>query len=155
MTLLCGGPPASGPKLLAKDFLRQFTWCCLGAVMDGARSCTCWVPEFDLQQQPADPDVPPATRSRMCDDCAYRDDSPERKADPYALVDIDVFWCHKGMKRPVKWRHPDGREREGYPGDYQPLFLGRVPYKANGQPALRCGGWALVDAAQRHASEAP
>lgn len=155
---VCGGPPTSGPKLEARDFLPQFTYCCYGAVDGGARFCTCWTPVWDLEQQEPDLTARVPTRGRPCDDCAYREGSPERKTDAYALLDLPVFWCHKGMRRPRSWRHPDGRVRPGYPADYQPVFHARpdvaerkVPYKANGQPALRCGGWQMERKALDHA----
>jgi hypothetical protein len=116
----------------------------MGSWEEGPRSCTCWEPVYDLKQRHPDVTAEPKTRTGKCDDCAYRENSPERQADPYALVDIDVFYCHKGIRRPKEWRHPDGRVRPGDPADYQPPVVNRVPYKANGQPALRCGGWAAT-----------
>lgn len=147
-SFVCGGT-SNGVRLLAKDFLPQFTWCCAGAAVRGARSCTCWRPVYDLQQQRLDLSIVPETRSAMCGDCAYRPDSPERGSDPNALVDVEVFWCHRGIRRPVKWRHPDGRERDADAGDYRPPIHDAVPYRADGRPAARCGGWAQAQAAGR------
>lgn len=144
---LCGAN-ASGPKLLAKDFLPQYAGCCIGSAMRGARACTCWIPEFDRPQQRIRPYLEPPTRSTMCVDCAYKPDSPELTADPYALEGMDTFWCHQGIRRPLTWIHPDGRVREAYPGDYQPPIEGAVPYRADGLPASRCGGWAAVRRAE-------
>lgn len=142
MTFLCGGPPTSGPRLYPVDYHGRYLICCTGAWLDGAPGCTCWVPAFDREQQRADPDRRVTTRSKQCVDCAYRPDSPEMKADPYALLDLDSFWCHQGMRRPKEWRHPDGRVRPGDPGDYQPPMVGGVAYRADGHPAQRCAGWA-------------
>lgn len=155
--MICGGGGGgNGPRLRAADFLPQFTWCCDGAYYRGARACSCWTPIYDMEQQEPDLTARVTTRSSTCNDCAYRPDSAEMKEDPYQLVGIDVFWCHKGMRRPKEWRHKDGRVRPGYPADYQPRFANRpdvreerVPYKANGRPALRCGGWAEVNRAEQ------
>jgi hypothetical protein len=41
--------------------------CCLGAGMHGADGCTCWVPEYDLEQQPIRPGLPvPPAPLEMC-----------------------------------------------------------------------------------------
>lgn len=140
---VCGATPSSRPKLLAKDNLVQYRWCCDGAFR-GAIACMCWEPVYDVEQADPDPAAKVRTRAAMCGDCAFKDDSPEMKSDPYALVDLDVFWCHRGMRRPKEWRHPDGRVRAAFPGDYQPAYIGDVPYRADGRPAEKCGGWAMT-----------
>lgn len=130
--------------------------CCIGSAMRGWDHCTCWEKVFDLDQsapveivQRADC----AERSSSCNDCAYRQDSPERSGDDYVeenLLDLaetgQPFWCHEGMRRVVALVHPDGR-RIDLPDetrfhDYDPLQFDGVAYKADGTPAVICGGWA-------------
>lgn len=121
--------------------------CCPGDALRGPGGCSCWVPVFDLPQQPpvaADVEVQP----RMCGDCAYRKGSPER-ADAYmeeALLQLpqeaELFFCHEGIRRPVRWEHPDGRVVAGDPADYQPPVVGGTPFRADGRPGLLCAGWA-------------
>lgn len=129
----------------------QIRGCCAGESIKGAEFCSCWVPEFDLPQQdlipPADGEMQP--RADLCVDCAYRPGSPET-ADEWMAETLrnlpasgDLFFCHQGMRRPVLWRHPDGRTIPGSPADYQPPFdaLGR-PYRADGRVGEICAGWA-------------
>ncbi|WP_367139255.1 hypothetical protein [Saccharothrix sp. HUAS TT1] len=134
--------------------------CCWGVVNDGPAGCTCWDPVHDLDQQPPDPQavallaagLPPATRDGMCGDCAYRPDSPEKNSDPTyrgdpeflerIAHDGDRFWCHDGMRRTVRLRHPSGMEIDAHPGAYDPPIVDGVPYRADGQPARLCAGWA-------------
>lgn len=70
------------------------------------------------------------------------------------LLDLEAlpnFWCHQGIRRPVAYRHPDGRVRPVEDSaDYRPP-MGKVaptgeqvPYRADGTPAERCAGWAQV-----------
>lgn len=129
----------------------QVRGCCLGEGIKGPEFCTCWVPEYDLEQQPL---IPPGdgeiqARDDLCGDCAYRPGSPEL-ADEWMAETLRslpstgaLFFCHGGMRRPVRWRHPDGREVAGDPADYHPPFdaVGR-PYRADGRVAQICGGWA-------------
>lgn len=128
-----------------------FRGCCWGDTQRGAAACTCWIPEFDLEQQPL---IPPADgeiqpRRTMCGDCAYRPGSPEM-SNPLEAEELrelpltgTAFWCHDGVRRPVRWRHPDGRVITGNPADYQPPTdkLGRV-YRADGRVGALCAGWA-------------
>lgn len=118
----------------------EWGMCCLGAGMRGPDGCTCWKPVYDLDQAEPRTDLTPTTNAKPCGDCAYRPDSPEYKADPWALVDLPSFWCHRGMRRPRVWRHPELGERPGDPADYQPPIIGDTPYRADGRPAARCGG---------------
>jgi hypothetical protein len=39
--------------------------------------------------------------------------------------------------------HPSGAEYRATDADYRPPIRGRVPYRADGQPAYICGGWLL------------
>lgn len=129
----------------------QGTGCCWGDVQKGPSGCTCWMPVFDVEQ--ATPVMPTSmagfpVQDRMCGDCAYRKDSPER-ADAYteeALLAMPaggpVFYCHEGMRRPVRWEHPDGRTVPGSPDDWQPLTVRGIPFRADGRPGLTCAGWA-------------
>lgn len=128
--------------------------CCLGACQDGPMGCTCWEPEYDFDQT-APTAAEPATRLIMCSTCAYRPTSPERRGDPnYELSDDELptgevpFWCHQGMRKPLRWRHPLGITVEAT-GDYYdpPMILAGhqpVPYKADGTPGDRCAGWAAA-----------
>lgn len=125
--------------------------CCHGDALGGPDRCTCWQPVYDIDQ--AAP-VPPArpedieVRLRPCGDCAFRKDSPER-ADEWteeALLGLpatgEPFWCHDGMRRPIRWDHPDGRTVPGSTSDWRPAMVGPVPFRADGRPGLLCAGWA-------------
>jgi len=154
---VCG---AGGPPPDALRTLTGLTGCCLGAAEGGPADCTCWEPIYDLEQQDPDTSQEPAQRAAMCEDCAYRPNSPERSGDPnyslsgeegYGVLDLgpsEVFWCHQGMRKPKAWRHPLGITVEAT-GDFYapPIRLDRergiaVPYKADGSPGDRCAGWA-------------
>lgn len=125
--------------------------CCYGAAVYGAQRCTCWEPIYDRVQQPLAP-AEPRVRATACADCAYRPDSPERAgAKGYAgdaetldeLVDAgQPFYCHQGIRRPVRLRHPAGLEIDGHPAAYDAPMRDRVPYRADGTPADVCAGWA-------------
>jgi len=145
---LCGsGGPL--PFLTPRD-LRKHGWCCMGDAEDGPAHCTCWEPVYDLEQQPIDPSIEPTTRRARCIDCAFRPDSPER-AQGDDVEALPNFWCHQGIRRPIAYRHPDGRMRPVEDSaDYRPP-MGKVaptgeqvPYRADGTPAERCAGWAQV-----------
>lgn len=123
--------------------------CCMGSAVYGPDHCTCWEPVFEQVQAPPRTDEEPTTREKCCDDCAYRNGSPEREDDyeEEFLRDLSgdarhVFWCHTGFRRPIEYRHPDGRTRPGDPADYQPAVVGGVGYQADGSPGERCAGWA-------------
>lgn len=124
--------------------------CCMGAVMRGAAYCTCWDPIFNLEQAAADTSTTPTIRQKCCQDCAYRQGSPERERDDGELDEIvahpdRTFWCHQGMRKVVAWHHPDGRELPAGPeDDYKPLIVGEVPYLADGTAGERCAGWAAL-----------
>lgn len=136
--------------------------CCYGDAIYGPERCTCWKPVFDVDQ--ADP-VPPGgpedicIRSRMCGDCAYRPGSPERSEEFLAerLLSMPeegkAFYCHDGMRRPVRWEHPDGRAIDGSPDDWQPAIVNGIPYRANGKPGLLCAGWAARGRRATHLQE--
>jgi hypothetical protein len=137
------------PDHVAETFVKLME-CCEGAIDDGAAGCTCWEPIYDLEQQQPDTNAEPTTRTRMCGDCAYRPDSPEKSGDPSYRGDAaeleriaatDRFWCHDGMRKPVKWRHPAGIEVDGHPGSYDPAIVDFTPYKADGTPGNLCAGW--------------
>lgn len=137
--------------------------CCPGAKDGGPAACTCWQPVYDLKQ--TEPPVEtivavalgqlePDVRDRMCSDCAYRPNSPEKtgsddvNGDPQLLEQLAAtgtrFFCHDGMRKPVGWRHPAGIEIPAVDtdSDYQPPIIESVPYRADGQPGLLCAGWA-------------
>lgn len=136
--------------------------CCPGAKDKGPTACTCWQPVYDLPQTDPPPETiaalalgetEPDVRPRMCGDCAYRPDSPEKTGTGEAQCDAatlelladtgERFWCHDGMRKPKAWRHPAGiRIPAPDTFDYQPPIVLGVPYRADGQPALLCSGWA-------------
>lgn len=125
--------------------------CCYGAIMYGPQRCTCWDARYDQEQ--ADP-VPgkPATRDRLCADCAFRPGSPERLGVPGyngsegELDDLVMtgspFYCHQGLRHQVSLVHPSGAEVQAHPGAYDPPIVDGVPYKADGTPGELCAGWA-------------
>jgi hypothetical protein len=130
--------------------------CCIGSAVKGPQYCTCWVPVFDLEQRPTVPGEPGA-RAAMCADCAYRPRSPERQGDERYSGDAEFlsritetgerFFCHQGVRRTVRLRHPSGAGVEVGPGDYRPPIVDAIPYKADGSPGELCAGWSLRRAA--------
>lgn len=134
--------------------------CCAGSAMFGPDRCTCWREVYDLDQQPPRTDllallaagIQPNTRPMMCADCAYRPGSPEKVgADGYAgdaefLESIaasgERFWCHQGIRRPIKLVHPSGAEIPAHAGAYDPPKHAGIPLRADGTPAELCAGWA-------------
>lgn len=129
--------------------------CCVAAAEGGALECICWKPVYDTDQQDLRPGAPmPESPPRMCGDCAYRPRSPERTGDPAYQGDSEFlhriagdghpFWCHQGMRRPLKWVHPSGAEIPGSPAGYRPPIHGGTPYKADGTAATLCSGWYLL-----------
>jgi hypothetical protein len=130
----------------------ELTSCCWEAVDGGLTACSCWEPVYSVDQADPQPcDIPrneiPA-RVTMCGDCAFRPGSPERstewhREELFALADRgEPFFCHDGMRRPLAWRHPTLGEIPGDPDDWQPPIIDGVPYRAPGEPALMCAGWA-------------
>lgn len=131
--------------------------CCWGDIQNGPGGCTCWVPIWNAEQ--ADP-IPPTkpgdihVQKRMCGDCAFRKDSPERREEflEEALMELpatgQAFYCHEDMRRPVRWEHPDGRTVEGGTDDWQPPIVKGLPYRLDGRPGLLCAGWAARAARQ-------
>lgn len=120
--------------------------CCYGAAEYGPGRCTCWVPEHDVEQ--ASPQAGPQNvRDTMCNDCAFKPDSPERTGDQrYANSDEDgidrvvagQFLCHQGMRRKVAATHPAGVRIVIEEHAYDP---GGGRCKADGSPADLCAGW--------------
>lgn len=127
--------------------------CCVQAAEDGPLACICWKPVYDEDQAEPDTAALAGANEKMCADCAYRPRSPERTGDPTFKGDTaeldrivkagEPFWCHQGLRRPVKWVHPSGAEIPGHPAAYRPPIRGHIPYKADGSPADLCGGWML------------
>jgi hypothetical protein len=128
--------------------------CCYGEINGGLRGCYCWVPEYDVDQTtPRVGEIrTPGLKVRpggRCGDCAYRRDSPEN-AEAFTaetLVSVaaagEPFWCHDGMRRPARWRHPERDVVvEGDTADWRPPVVGQIPFRADGSPALLCAGWA-------------
>jgi len=87
----------------------------------------------------------------MCEDCAYRPQSPERSGDDRYAGDADQleawastgtpFHCHDGMRKRVARWHPAGRLILDSADTYEPPIREGVPYRADGQPGLLCAGW--------------
>lgn len=155
MIHLCGdlGMPDPVARVLAR--LREP--CCISSAEDGPTGCSCWEPVYDLDQQPPIDGLEPSTRDSMCADCAFRPDSPERSGDDRYqhsdddVLDLDHFWCHQGIRKPIAFRHPSGIVVETDVDAYKPPQrdhvdangkIYRVPYKADGSPADRCAGHA-------------
>lgn len=117
---------------------------------DGGRG---WEPVYDLPQaRPQPAGHPVGVQDRMCGDCAFRPDSPEKSGDEkYAGSSGELdewvgnghpFWCHQGMRRPVAFRNREsGLEIPASPDSYDPPIIDAVPYKADGTPADLCFGW--------------
>lgn len=127
--------------------------CCMGAA--GHDKCTCWRVEHDRNQAAAVvPHPDPRVRDSPCDDCACRAGAPEKQGDPRVIKDDleklarrgEPFFCHKGMRRPVRERHPDGSviELDNEHRYDPPRRSDRVPLKADGTPADLCAGWAAL-----------
>jgi hypothetical protein len=160
-----------------EDFPDTDGACCMGSAMRGPGHCTCWQPVYDLEQQPLDQQarrwlaagVEPVTRTRMCLECAYRPGSPEKtgaqgyNGDADELDRIagsgDLFWCHEGMRKPLKFLHPSGVEFDGHPAGYDPPIMDGVPYRADGTPGELCAGWdarrRALAARVNHEAQAP
>lgn len=155
---ICGGGLLRTEKLPATP-----GFCCIDDYDDGPQACTCWFEVWDAEQQPVRPGLAlPPTPLKMCSDCAYRPNSPERTgADGYAgdqdeldrlVTEGEPFFCHKGIRHAVRLRHPSGMEIDAHAGSYNPPIapagegLRPVPYKADGSPADLCGGWLLLRA---------
>lgn len=151
--LVCAGGPGNGGAVLwaRAHPSEDGPGCCWGDVINGADGCTCWVPVFDVEQvapiPPASPDDI-GVQTRMCGDCAFRKGSPERavKYSEETLFDLAAtgtpFYCHEGMRRPLRWKHPDGRTIDGSTDDWRPAMAAGLPYRADGRPGLLCAGWA-------------
>jgi hypothetical protein len=134
--------PDEGPNIIRG--------CCYGELQSWDR-CTCWTPVFDTEQA-----IPQVITDRaelvaadtLCGDCAYRPGSPERedtytRETLYSLASRDqAFYCHRGMRRPVAYEHPDGRRVESSGDDWTPAIVDSVPYQADGTPGVLCAGWA-------------
>lgn len=129
---------------------------CWGYAHNGPDGCICWEPEYDLEQATPDETAHSRARDKMCSDCAYRPDSPERANDDDVMcsaADLErtvtsgvPFYCHDGMRRRLRWRHPNGAVVEAEQDhDYAPPILKiddqAVPFRADGAPALLCAGW--------------
>jgi len=148
------GTGSTGAMLFAEQFPdAEPIGCCYGEAHRGIDGCTCWRPEYDTEQ--AAPDYGLIVeqgidvRVSRCGDCAYRPDSPEN-AESYTADHLreiaasgELFWCHDGMRRPARWRHPQRDVVvEGSTADWRPPIIGAVPFRADGRPGLLCAGWA-------------
>lgn len=171
---LCGGEDSAAIGLFARLLERiKDEPCCYGSAEDGPSACTCWEPVYDLEQAPPAPTVAMGgdmpldsydirTRAEMCADCAFRPDSPERQGDDRynhasddELRELDHFWCHQGMRKPVAYRHPYGitltADHDAYDPPQRTVGNIRVPFKADGTPGDRCAGfdaWKRIGASR-------
>ena len=122
--------------------------CCYGSAIRGPEHCTCWRPEYNVEQQSPKTELEPVERKDMCHDCAYRFGSPERAEgfEEEWLLDLPAsgqrFFCHDNMVRIVRYRHPSGAVIDAKPGEYDAPKIGDCAFQADGTPALLCGGWA-------------
>lgn len=167
MTLghLCGTEGTAAVGLFARLLERiKDEPCCYPSAEDGPNACTCWEPVYDLDQAPtlASGLEHIETRSEMCTDCAFRPDSPERQGDDRynhasddELRELDHFWCHQGMRKPVAYRHPYGitltADHDAYDPPQRTVGNIRVPFKADGTPGDRCAGfdaWKRIGASR-------
>lgn len=138
--------------------------CCMNAIEGDPQGCVCWESVFDAEQQVPRPGPPmPRVPVRSCEDCAYLPHSPEREGEAGYSGDTEEldrlvatgtpFFCHQGIRRVVKLRHPSGAEVDEHPANYAPPIIGGVPYKADGSPADICSGWLLRRVAAARARE--
>lgn len=158
MTFICNQGPTiplsdEQAKAISDDINNPMNYCCYGSASNGPTHCECWVAEYsDDRQKPKGGDM--QLRVTQCQDCAYRHDSAEwndpverAKLIAHALGD-GVFSCHQGTPYVVRWRHPEGmvieaeRDAAGNINTYEPLIIGSTPFKANGEPADLCAGYA-------------
>lgn len=127
--------------------------CCMTAAATDMEDCLCWKPVRDKRrQQPKE--GPNEVRARMCEDCAYRPDSPERAAIGGDVPYFDSrapFFCHQGVPLVLSYRHPSGAVRDAEPGDYDPFRAKDRIFRANGQPGQLCAGWAAANRLPRGA----
>lgn len=154
MSFICGSNAGGDGAIRV---LAKLVDCCIGSANGGPGACTCWEVEYDQEQTPpGEPAV--EVWPSMCDDCAYRPDSPERQHDDRYVEPPDngePFWCHRGMRKVRDWRHPAGIFVEADGDYYAPpgryleaewldgrITRTAVPFQANGEPAKRCAGWA-------------
>lgn len=153
--LLACADGSTGAMLFADQYPdAEQLGCCYGEVHRGLAGCTCWRPEYDTDQAPPQTELVTAEGLQVraggrCGDCAYRPDSPEN-AEPWTADQLvesarsgRPFWCHDGMRRPARWRHPERDVTvEGSTADWRPPVIGEVPFRADGRPGLLCAGWA-------------
>lgn len=132
-----------------EDFPDLGLFCCYGVTLDGPSGCTCWTAVYSADQTTPAVGVP-VTRRLMCEDCAYRPSSPEKRGDPMyrgdaveleMAAETGTFFCHQGLRRIVKWVHSSGAEYPAPPGGYDPPIVDNVPYRTDGMPEELCAGW--------------
>lgn len=140
--------PGLPPEVLA--LLDDLGACCYGSAVHGHERCTCWTPIYDREQSSVlDLDAAPTTSTTCCQDCAYRNESPERAEGlGDELVEVagtprSVFVCHQGMRRVVAWLHPllGDQVIPAGDGDYRPPEVNGRAYLLDGSPAPICAGY--------------
>lgn len=154
-------PDLTRPDILAPAIAHLEAPCCTGSAIRGPEHCTCWTAEFTPAPQSPDTSSTPAPMPRMCGDCAFRRNSPERRGEEYSaaswpdllrLVETETtFWCHDGLPQLAGWRHPCGVfvPAPGDVGSYRPVVVDQVPYRADGTAGSQCAGWAAAVERQR------
>lgn len=131
--------------------------CCDASLHSDGQSCTCWEAELDVEPTPDVQEGPQLVRRRMCNDCAYRPDSRERKEADGDLPGYTLdqpFQCHTGMPRAVGYRHPslgDAVVPDVTGSDYRPFVRAQRAWQADGRPAELCAGWAAANRIRRPA----
>ncbi len=160
---VCMPPPSS----VLAPAIEHLDPCCGGFGLRGPEFCTCWIAVYEPIPVAPALSTRPDTMPRMCGDCAFRPDSPERRGDQHAaanwaglqyLVATETpFWCHDGLPRLIGWRHQPSDTWIPQPGsvdDYKPTIVDGVPYRADGNAGSRCAGWAAAVGRQSRRDEA-
>jgi hypothetical protein len=149
----CGLPV---PKVLLAPAIEHLVPCCDGFAIFGPDRCTCWEDVYEPISAAPDIESSATVMPRMCGDCAFRRDSPERRGEPSSaahwedlqhLVESETpFWCHDGMPKIAGWRHPSGVwvPAPTTVDSYRPTVVDGIPYRADGRTGSHCAGWAAA-----------
>lgn len=82
----------------------------------------------------------------------FRAENMPWSADAEVRPKLTPFFCHDSMRRPVRWRHPDGRTIDGSTSDWQPPIVNGVPYRLDGRAGSLCAGWSAIAAKSEQAA---
>lgn len=122
--------------------------CCMGAAFTDGERCTCWV-AISYPEQEERQEGPMNICRKMCHDCAYRNDSPERADAGGAVPDYGrdrPFVCHQGTPITTVWVHPmTGVTRKPERDSYVIAQADGRTWLADGRPGEFCAGWAAVN----------